>query len=130
MEWHREFSILMIDDEEDFRFFLKRNLENAGDYEVVTAGSGGEGIEMAVAEKPDIILLDISMPEMSGEDVKQVLSKRPETENIPVIFLTALVTEDDAGGKTMVNLAGHNFISKPVATKDLIGAVNKVLGKS
>lgn len=122
--------VLMIDDEEDFRFFLKSNLENAGDYEVITAESGETGIELAVRERPDIILLDVSMPKMSGEDVKQILAKRPETENIPVIFLTALVTEDDAGGKTMVNLAGHNFIAKPVATKDLIGAIDEVLGRS
>lgn len=120
--------ILLIDDEKDFLFFVKRNLENTGEFHVIEAASGKEGVEIAAEEKPDLILLDISMPEMSGEEVVKRLSKIPETKKTPVIFLTALVTKHEIEEGGISNIAGHRFIAKPIVTKQLVPAINTTLG--
>ncbi|MBW2589702.1 MAG: response regulator [Deltaproteobacteria bacterium] len=120
--------ILIIDDEEDFLFFVKGNLENTGEFHVLEATSGKEGIEIAMEEKPDLIFLDISMPEMSGEEVAKRLSKIPETKETPVIFLTALITKNEIEDGGISSIAGHKFIPKPIATKQLVAAINSTLG--
>ena len=120
--------ILTIDDEEDFRFFVKGNLENTGEFHVLEAASGKEGIKIASEEKPDLILLDISMPEMSGEEVSKRLSKIPETNKIPILFFTALITKHEIENGGISNIAGHKFIAKPIATKQLVAAINNTLG--
>jgi len=120
--------ILIIDDEEDFRFFVKGNLENTKQFQVFEAASGKEGIEIATGEKPDLILLDISMPEMSGEEVAKRLSKIPETNKIPILFFTALVTKNEIEDGGISNIAGHNFLAKHIVTKQLVAAINTTLG--
>ncbi|MFH0827526.1 MAG: response regulator, partial [Candidatus Omnitrophota bacterium] len=72
--------ILLIDDEEDFCFFVKKNLENTGEFEVITAPEGKIGIDLAREEKPDAILLDIVMPKMDGTDVAEILVNDPKTK--------------------------------------------------
>jgi DNA-binding response OmpR family regulator len=118
--------ILLIDDEEDFCFFVKGNLENTG-FEVLTASSAKEGIDLAVAKKPDVILLDLVMPEVSGGDAAAVLFDHPETENIPIIFVTAMLTKKETGEKGLTKVGGRNFIAKPVTTNELVSAINTVL---
>ncbi len=121
--------ILLIDDEKDFCFFVKGNLENTGEFKVIATSSGKGGIKLACKEKPDLILLDLNMPETSGDEVAQFLSDRPETKAIPIVFLTALITEDEVGSERMANIGGNNFIAKPVTTKDLIANIKKILGE-
>jgi len=104
-------------------------LENTGEFEVIATASGKEGIKLACREKPDLILLDLNMPEMSGDEVAQFLSDRPETKAIPIVFLTALITEDEVGSESMANIGGRNFIAKPVTTKDLIANIKKISGE-
>ena len=120
--------ILIIDDEEDFRFFVKGNLENTGEFQVLEAALGKEGIGIATGEKPDLILLDISMPELSGDEVSKRLSTIPETNKIPIIFFTALITKNEIEDGGISNIAGHKFIAKPIATKQLVAAINNTLG--
>ncbi len=120
--------ILIIDDEEDFRFFVKGNLENTGEFHVLEASSGKEGLKIATEEKPDLILLDISMPEMSGEQVAKRLSKNPETNKMPILFFTALITKNEIENGEISNIAGHKFIAKPIGTKELVSAINNTLG--
>ena len=119
--------ILLIDDEEDFCFFVKGNLENTGAFDVITAGTAKEGIDLAVAKKPDVILLDLVMPEVSGGDAAAVLFDHPETENIPIIFVTAMLTKKETGEKGLTKVGGRNFIAKPVTTNELVSAINTVL---
>ena len=119
--------ILLIDDEEDFCFFVKGNLENTGEFDVLVTTSGKEGIKLARGEKPDLILLDINMPEMSGDEVAQILSSRPETKEIPVVFLTALVTKDEVGNEGMASIGKRNYIAKPVTTKELVTVIREIL---
>jgi len=104
--------ILLIDDEEDFCFFVKGNLENTGAFDVLVITSGKEGIKLARENKPDLIFLDINMPEMPGGEVVQILSDRPETKEIPVVFLTALVTKDEMRNDGMASMGKHNYIPK------------------
>jgi DNA-binding response OmpR family regulator len=119
--------ILLIDDEKDFCFFVKGNLESTGEFEVITTTSGKKGIKLACEEKPDLIFLDLNMPEMSGSEVAQNLRDRSETKKIPLIFLTALITEDEMGTESMANIGGYNYIAKPVTTKELIAVIKKIL---
>ena len=119
--------ILIVDDEDDFRFFVKGNLENTGEFQVLEAASGKEGIGIATGEKPDLILLDISMPEMTGEEVAKRLSKIPETNEIPIVFFTALITKNEIEDGGISNIAGHKFLAKPIATKQLVAAINTTL---
>ena len=119
--------ILLIDDEKDFCFFVKGNLENTGKFEVITTTSGKEGIKLACGDNPDLILLDLIMPEMSGGEVAQNLRDRSETKKIPLIFLTSLITEDEVGTERMANIGGNNFIAKPVTTQELVANIREIL---
>ena len=119
--------ILLIDDEEDFCFFVRQNLEQAGEFEVITANSGEEGISLAGEQKPDLILLDIVMPKMIGDDVAAALINDPKTKNIPLVFLTAQVTQDEIGVESIKEIGGHLFISKPVDTERLVSSIRAML---
>ncbi len=82
---------------------------------------------MARGEKPDLILLDIHMPEMSGDEVDYILFDRPETKDIPVVFLTGLITKDEVGNERMASLGGYDYIAKPVTTNDLVTVIREIL---
>ena len=123
--------ILIVDDEEDFCFFVRENLINTGEFDVVVATNGHRGIELAGTEHPDLILLDLMMPDMSGEEVAEVLHNAPGTDAIPIIFLTALVTRDEAEDEGVLKKIGDaHFIAKPVRTWELIAAIKIVLKKA
>jgi two-component system alkaline phosphatase synthesis response regulator PhoP len=121
--------VLTIDDEPDFCFFVTKNLMQEGTFDVIIATSGKEGIELAKNERPDIILLDLVMPDMPGEDVAAALKEHASTVNIPILFITALATNDDLGdGKE--NKIGNNYmLPKPVRTKKLIETIMRILNK-
>ena len=87
--------ILVIDDENDIREIAQLSLEMMGGWTVVTARSGQEGIDKAIAEQPEAILLDVMMPEMDGPTTLQQLQANAVTKHIPVIFLTAKVQSAD-----------------------------------
>lgn len=119
--------ILLIDDEKDLCFFLKANLENTGEFDVIVSNRGDKGIKLAQREKPDLILLDILMPGMSGDEVVEILLDNPATAKIPIIFLTSMVTKEEIGDVALKKRGGRNFIAKPIATEELVGAIKKVL---
>lgn len=121
--------ILLIDDEEDFCFFVKKNLEHTGEFEVVPATDGKKGIALAREDKPDLILLDILMPEITGSDVAEILLNDPKTKQIPLIFLTAVVTKEEIGVESIKEIGNQNFIAKPVDIERLISCIKKVLGE-
>jgi CheY-like chemotaxis protein len=119
--------ILIIDDEESVGVLVKRNLEHTGEFSVFIAQNGRDGIALAKLEKPDLILLDVVMPEMEGPDVAEALLKEETTKHIPIIFLTAIVTKEDIGQESMGGIGGRNYIAKPVSTHKLIECIKKVL---
>ncbi len=119
--------ILVIDDEKDFGFFLKQNLELAGGYSVTVATSGRDGIAAAAHYKPDLILLDVIMPNMSGFEVLKELKENRATTAIPVVMLTAVDTEE--AKEKALGLYNEDYIVKPVAISELKAKVDEVLSR-
>jgi DNA-binding response OmpR family regulator len=119
--------VLLIDDEKDFCMFLKKNLEIRGGYSVLIANNGKDGVAAAVRNRPDLILLDIIMPGVSGFDVLKELKEREETTAIPVIMLTA-VNKDEAKERAL-ELYNEDYIIKPVLLSDLEAKIKDVLSR-
>ena len=121
--------ILLIDDKEDFCLFVRRNLERTGKFVVTTTTNPVEGINIAKEKrsKPHLILLDILMPLLSGVEVAEMLRSDPKTKNIPIIFLTAVVSKEEMGNEAIKKWGGENFVAKPVTTEQLITAINRAL---
>ena len=119
--------ILMIDDEKDICSLIKQNLELSGDHKVIIANNGKDGIAAAIHNKPDLILLDIIMPGLSGFDVLKKLKETEETTAIPVVMLTAVGTEE-AKEKAM-SLYNEDYLVKPVSTAVLRAKIEEVLSR-
>jgi CheY-like chemotaxis protein len=120
--------ILLVDDEEDFCFFAKMFLERTGKYQVRTVHNGSEALRIVPSFIPDLILLDIVMPDMPGDEVAINLMNDPSTRDIPIVFLTALASQrlkDEAS--PVQNIGGRLFIGKPVSKDQLLKAVDSIL---
>lgn len=116
----RDFSILIVDDIPSNIQVLGKILQEYK-FRINFATSGKQAIKLVDKSRPDLILLDISMPEMSGIDVCKHLKSRKETEDIPIIFLTALTDEDDI--VAAFNAGGADYITKPFHSSELIARV-------
>jgi len=121
--------IMIVDDEEDQIFCIKTGFEEifGKDYKIISADSGKRCFELLKDNViPDIILLDIMMPDMNGWEVFDKLRASKEWKNIPVVFLTARSDEfaENAGG-----LIADDFIEKPIDIKELKNRIEKVLKK-
>jgi two-component system, cell cycle response regulator DivK len=103
--------ILIVDDSADNRDSLSLCLQQKG-FEVVGARDGKEGVSMTQAEKPDLVLMDLNMPEMDGWEATRLLKVTPETEKIPVIALTAHAMEGDRDRALAAGCADYH--AKPV----------------
>lgn len=114
---HSEYTILVVDDVVSNILLLKILLTNEK-FKVITANNGKEALEQATRALPDLILLDVMMPEMNGFEVAEKLKSDPVTQNIPIIFLTALNTTADIvkGFKVGAN----DFVSKPFNREELV----------
>ncbi len=119
--------VLVVDDENDFCFFLKKNLEATGEFDVDFCCDGQSVLVKAKQWHPDIILLDVRMPDMGGGDVATALREDEITKLIPMIFITALSKtynlKDQEYSKN-----GELFIAKPVIIKDLVEAIKNLTG--
>ncbi len=118
--------ILIVDDEPDFTHMIKLNLEAAGDYEVLTENQGNKALGVAKEFKPDMIFLDIIMPDMDGPQLLALLRDDVVLKNIPVVFLTALVTKNEITEEG-ATIAGNMFLAKPVSTERLIACIRENL---
>jgi len=116
--------ILIIDDENGFTELLKDILEETGRYEVETENEGRLGFFTAKNFCPDLILLDVVMPDIDGSVVAGRLKSDKETENIPIIFLTGTITPDEAKEQKDGN-GGRLYLAKPVVLKELMQCVEK-----
>lgn len=115
--------ILVVDDEVNFAKMLRFNLEATGDFEVDCIYSSAEVVTRALEFRPDLILLDIVMPGLDGGSVKHDLEAHPKLRQIPIIFITALVSKEDAEGGLFVESGGHCMLPKPVELHHLIRAI-------
>jgi len=118
--------VLVIDDEADIRAVVQGCLEDIAGWDVLTAASGEEGIRLATTEQPDGILVDVSMPGMSGLDVFRQLQENGTTRMIPVALLTAKVFLGEQ--ETLVPLAIAGVIVKPFDPMTLVQQVKTVFG--
>ncbi|MGH2786944.1 MAG: response regulator [Actinomycetota bacterium] len=119
-------SVLIIDDEEHIREVAQVTLETMAGWNVVTAGSGEEGIARALAEPPDVILLDVMMPEMDGPTTVGVLKGNDATKDIPIVLLTAKVQAEDH--RSFMDLGVNGVIAKPFNPLTLADEVSRTLG--
>jgi len=122
-----EKTILVIDDNTDIRENTAEILELAG-YRTFTAENGKQGVEVAVKQKPNVIVCDIMMPELDGYGVLHLLRKNPETQNIPFIFLTAKTERSDF--RKGMEMGADDYITKPFEDIELLNAVEIRLRKS
>lgn len=118
--------LLVVDDEEGLLFLMSERLTSLG-YEVLTAPSGEEALQMAEQHSPDLILLDILMPQMKGREVCAHLKANPKTQPIPIIFLTALGMPDHI--KEGLNLGGEDYLVKPVEPDELKDRIEVCLAR-
>ena len=123
----KKVKVLVVDDETDFCYFVQKNLMHDGLFDVTIATNGKDGIELAENEQPDIILLDLVMPDMPGEDVAAALKEHPATANIPILYITALATNDDVVDREENKIGNNYILPKPVRTKKLIATILKIL---
>ena len=119
-------TILIIDDHDEIRENIAEIL-SLGGYRTLTAENGKRGIEAAVKEKPDLIVCDIMMPELDGYGVLHLLRKNPETEDIPLIFLTAKAERSDL--RKGMEMGADDYVTKPFEELELMNAIESRLLK-
>jgi len=118
--------ILLVDDEEDILEFLKYNLEREN-FEVLVSTNGEDALKQ-LSQSPDLIVLDIMMPGMDGFELYELIKKNKESQEIPIIFLTAKSGEtDEIKG---LDLGASDYIQKPISPKKLIARIKSNLRKS
>jgi len=119
-------TVLVVDDDPVIQRLLRVNFEMEG-YDVIVAGDGVDGLERARAEHPDIVVLDIMMPRMSGLDVAKALKADPDTASIPVLLLSAKAQEADlqAGDES----GADGYLTKPFDPLQLLQRVEQLLTK-
>ena len=120
-------SVLIADDDADIRELLAFKLEQAS-LEVVSVGDGVAALEAVRAHRPRLVVLDVSMPGMSGLDVCRMLRADPDTSEILIIMLTARVQEQDVEGGFMAG--ADDYVTKPFSPRELVSRVQALLGRT
>ncbi|MCP4652471.1 MAG: response regulator [Candidatus Omnitrophica bacterium] len=116
--------ILVADDEEDLLGYLVNTLKRTN-CEIFSTTKGREALSLAKREKPDLIILDVVMPDMDGGQVASALKANPSTAHIPVIFLTGILTKEEGFD---VGMTGGRFvIPKPVQPAELLDKISRVM---
>ena len=120
--------ILIIDDEEDFCFFIKDTLEITCKYKVIVATDGKSGVRAAIEHKPDMILLDIIMPGIDGFETLKLLKNNEKVQSIQVVMLTA--RDDDEAKTQAAGLFGEEYLTKPISVEKLRAKIDEVLSRT
>lgn len=120
--------VLVVDDEKDIVDILKYNLERENEFEVFTANDGKAALDIAALSFPDVILLDVMMPELNGFELCRQLKSNPDTSKIPVIFLTAKENEiDEVLG---LEIGADDYISKPISPRKVLARLKSVIRRT
>ena len=120
--------VLLIDDEASFTRMVKLNLEATGKYAVRVVNESPKSQQVANEFKPEIILLDVVMPEADGGDVAIQLRQHAITQDTPIIFVSAMVSRKESGSG-FYESGGEHFLAKPVSTELLPSSIDSVLAK-
>jgi len=118
--------ILIAEDERDIRDLVAFTLRFAG-YEVAAAANGEEAVQLASKEDPDLILLDVRMPRMTGYEACRILKANPEMKDIPIVFLSAKGQESEI--QTVLEAGAEEYLLKPFAPDQLTERVKAILSK-
>ena len=118
--------ILVVDDEVRFTRLLKLNLEQTNAYEVQTEHDSQAALETAERFRPDLILLDVMMPELDGGELATQLTRHPKLKTVPIVFLTAAVEKHEVSARQGI-IGGLPFIAKPIELNELIQCLEKHL---
>ncbi len=116
--------ILLVDDEPSITRTVKVNLEKTGKYVVRTENKAADALPAAKQFMPDLIFLDVMMPEMDGGEVAALLKEDATVKDIPVVFLTAIVSKQETGEDTAVK-GGEKFMAKPINLNTLIKVIEE-----
>lgn len=121
-------TILIVDDENDILNLLQKKLTEKG-FQVISATRGREGIDKIKSQRPDLILMDIVLPDIGGPEVIKAIKEDPATRHIPVIFLSGIVSRQDDDTDMGVHVDGirYNALAKPFYFQELYEQVQKVL---
>ncbi len=122
----RKQRLLLVDDEEPFTRIAKLNLEKSGGYEVRVENDGTRALATAREFAPDLILLDVIMPDVDGGELGARINEDPQLRTVPVVFLTAAVSHQELNGESGV-IAGRRFIAKPVNHQTLMSIIEQEL---
>jgi DNA-binding response OmpR family regulator len=117
--------VLVVEDEQDIAGLIKHALERAGDGQVQIVSSGDAALRAVTEQPPDVIILDLNLPVLSGTEVCRIIRSRPATAGIPIIMLTARTTEGD---RVMgLDLGADDYVTKPFSLRELAARVRAVL---
>ena len=123
-KFRKWYSLLVIDDDEILIKAIRPILIAHG-CSVLTAGTGEEGLQIAISQKPDMIILDVFLPKMKGRDVCKALKANEATKSIPVVFMTAKDSDEDIRAEREAGAAAH--LTKPLQPKRLISTIRAIL---
>lgn len=117
--------VLVVEDERDIASLIKHTLERSGDASVDIVGRGDEALRAVASRPPDLIILDLNLPVVSGDEICRILRQRPDTAQVPIIMLTARTSESDrvAG----LDLGADDYVTKPFSLRELAARVRAVL---
>jgi DNA-binding response OmpR family regulator len=117
--------VLVVDDEQDIAGLIKHGLEKGGDIEVEVVLTGDAALKAVTGRTPDMIILDLNLPVLSGLEVCRILRSRPNTQRVPIIMLTARTSESDR--VTGLDVGADDYITKPFSLRELAARVRAVL---
>ena len=117
--------VLVVEDEQDIAGLIKHALERSGDARVDIVGSGDAALRAVTEQTPDLVILDLNLPVLSGTEVCRILRGRPATANVPIIMLTARTGEADR--VTGLDLGADDYVTKPFSLRELAARVRAVL---
>jgi CheY-like chemotaxis protein len=119
--------ILVVDDEPSITRLLKLNLEQTGDYEVATENVSRAALAAAEHFQPDLMLLDVMMPELDGGNLASQLQASPKLNGVPIVFLTAAITREEIRERRGL-VGGLPFLAKPVNLQEVLTCLQHQLG--
>ena len=121
-------TILVVDDEKEVLDWLEKKLSGEN-YAVLRASAAKEALEKTRKSKPDLILMDIVLPDMEGSDAVRILAEDPATGHVPVIFMSGIISKEDERTQLEVNVGGRLYkaLSKPFEFEELLKEIKKIL---
>lgn len=122
----RKKRILLVDDEASFTRLMKLNLETNAEYDVHVENDGSKALATARSFRPDLILLDVIMPDIDGGQIASELRADPKLKDVPVVFLTAVVSKNEVVAHGDV-IGGQQFLAKPVTVADVKRTIEKLV---